>query len=221
MEKKAIVLFSGGQDSTTCLFWAFKQFDKVIAISFDYGQRHSIELEQAKKITQILEIEHHILSAPALNEIGKTALTDNQDIKTSEKNQLPNTFVPGRNLVFLSLAAGWGYLNEVFDIVTGVCQTDYSGYPDCRNTFIQSAELTLQLALDQSKIKIHTPLMFLNKAQIWKIAQDLEALNFVIENTHSCYIGERTQKHAWGYGCGACPACELRKKGFEEAFGFL
>ncbi len=219
--KKAIVLFSGGQDSTTCLFWALKHFDEVIAISFDYGQRHSVELKQAKKITQILEIEHHILSAPALNEIGKTALTDNQEIKNSEKTQLPNTFVPGRNLIFLSLAAGWGYLNDVFNIVTGVCQTDYSGYPDCRYTFIQSAEMTLQLALDQPKIKIHTPLMFLNKAQIWKVSQDLGALDFIIENTHTCYKGERSQKHVWGYGCGTCPACELRKKGFEEAFGYL
>lgn len=220
MKKKAIVLFSGGQDSTTCLFWAFKHFEQIIAISFDYGQRHSIELEQAKKITEILEIEHHILTAPALHEIGKTALTSQQEIIISEKTHLPNTFVPGRNLIFLTLAAGWGYLQEVFDIVTGVCQTDYSGYPDCRYTFIQSAELTLQLALDQSKIKIHTPLMFLNKAQIWKISQELGALDFIIENTHTCYKGERKHKYAWGYGCGECPACELRKKGFEEAFGY-
>lgn len=220
MEKKAIVLFSGGQDSTTCLFWAFKHFDKVIAISFDYGQRHSIELAQAQKITQILEVEHHIFTAPALNEIGKTALTSNQEIQVNEKNQLPNTFVPARNLVFLSLAAGWGYLHDVFDIVTGVCQTDYSGYPDCRFSFIQSTQTTLQLALDQPQIQIHTPLMFLNKAQIWKISQDLGALEFIVENTHTCYKGERTIKHTWGYGCGECPACELRKKGFEEAFGY-
>lgn len=220
MKKKAIVLFSGGQDSTTCLFWAFKYFDKVIAISFDYGQRHSIELKQAQKITQILEIEHHIFTAPALNEIGKTALTSNQEIKVNEKNQLPNTFVPGRNLVFLSLAAGWGYLHDILDIVTGVCQTDYSGYPDCRFSFVQSAQTTLQLALDQPQIQIHTPLMFLNKAQIWKISQDLGALEFIVENTHTCYKGERTIKHVWGYGCGECPACELRKKGFEEAFGY-
>ncbi|GIV44179.1 MAG: 7-cyano-7-deazaguanine synthase [Bacteroidia bacterium] len=221
MEKKAIVLFSGGQDSTTCLFWAFKNFDKVIAISFDYGQRHSIELEQTKKITKILEIEHHIFTAPALKEIGKTALTAPQEITISETTHLPNTFVPGRNLVFLSLAAGWGYLNNVYDLVTGVCQTDYSGYPDCRYNFIQAAEWTLQLALDCPSIKIHTPLMFLSKAQIWKISQELGALDFILENTHTCYKGERNVKHAWGYGCGECPACELRKKGFEEAFGYV
>lgn len=221
MEKKAIVLFSGGQDSTTCLFWALKNFGKVIAISLDYGQRHSVELTQAKKIAKTLDIEHHIFTAPALNEIGETALTAQQEITISEKTQLPSTFVPGRNLVFLSLAAGWGYLNNVYDIVTGVCQTDYSGYPDCRYDFIQSAELTLQLALDCSQIKIHTPLMFLSKAQIWKTSQELGALDFVVENTHTCYKGERNFKHAWGYGCGECPACELRKKGFKEAFGYV
>ncbi len=221
MQTKAIVLFSGGQDSTTCLFWALKHFDKVVTISFDYGQRHAIELIQAQKITQLLEIEHHIFSAPALKQIGVTALTSNQEISFSEKTQLPNTFVPARNLIFLSLAAGWGYLNHFHHIVTGVCQTDYSGYPDCRYSFIQSAEQTLQLALDAPSLKIHTPLMFLNKTQIWKIAQDLEALDFIIEHTHTCYKGERNLKHPWGYGCGKCPACELRKKGFEEAFGYV
>ncbi|MCX8176484.1 MAG: 7-cyano-7-deazaguanine synthase QueC [Candidatus Bathyarchaeota archaeon] len=220
MNKKAIVLFSGGQDSTTCLFWSFKHFEQVIAISFDYGQRHAIELQQAQKITQILEIEHHILTAPALKEIGKTALTSFDEIQIAEKTQLPNTFVPGRNLIFLGLAAGWGYLHEVYNLVTGVCQTDYSGYPDCRYTFIQSAEQTLQLALDLPHLKIHTPLMFLNKAQIWKVSHELGALDFIVENTHTCYKGERKLKHAWGYGCGECPACELRKKGFEEAFGY-
>lgn len=221
MQKKAIVLFSGGQDSTICLFWALKHFDTTIAISFDYEQRHSIELKQAQKITQILEIEHHVLTAPALKEIGTTALTEIKEITFSPITHLPNTFVPGRNLVFLTLAAGWGYLHEIYDIITGVCQTDYSGYPDCRYNFIQSAESTLQLALDQPKIKIHTPLMFLNKAQIWKIAQDLGALDFIVEYTHTCYKGERKLKHSWGYGCGECPACELRKKGFEEAFGYF
>ncbi len=221
MKKKAILLFSGGQDSTTCLFWGIRHFEQVIAISFDYGQRHSIELEQAQKITQILEIEHHIFITPAIYQIGKTALTSNQEITIEPSTKLPNTFVPGRNLIFLSLAAGYGYLNEIDDIITGVCQTDFSGYPDCRYQFIQSAELTLQLALDKPNLKIHTPLMFLNKAQIWKVAHELGALDFVVENTHTCYKGERSIKHVWGYGCGKCPACELRKKGFEEAFGYV
>jgi len=168
-----------------------------------------------------LEIEHHLFSAPALNEIGKTALTSDENISFSYENQLPNTFVPGRNLVFLSLAAGWGYLNHYHEIVTGVCQTDYSGYPDCRYLFIQSAEQTIQLALNLPQLKIHTPLMFLNKSQIWKIAQELGALDFVVEYTHTCYKGTRNFRYPWGYGCNDCPACELRKKGFEEAFGYV
>jgi 7-cyano-7-deazaguanine synthase len=216
---KAIVLLSGGQDSTTCLFWALKRFSKVVAISFDYGQRHSIELQQAKKITQILEIEHHIFTAPALHEIGTTALTSSVNISVNQNTGLPNTFVPGRNLVFLTIAAGWGYLNDYHDIVTGVCQVDFSGYPDCRFDFIQSAEKTLQLALELPSLKIHTPLMFLSKSEIWKLSQDLDALDFIIEHTHTCYYGNREIKHAWGYGCGICPACELRKKGFEDALG--
>ncbi len=218
--RKAVVLFSGGQDSTTLLFWAKKHFDQVIAFTIAYGQRHEIELTQAKKIAQIAEVEHVIIPMNFFHYLAPNALT-HETIPVEKglpsSGTLPNTFVPGRNLFFLTAAAAFAYHKNIHDLVGGMCQTDYSGYPDCREPFIQSAEKTLSLAMD-FPFKIHTPLMYLTKAQTWQMAKALGCLEIVIEYSHTCYQGERTKRHPWGYGCGECPACLLRKRGFEEAF---
>lgn len=214
--QKAVVLFSGGQDSTTCLVWALKHFDTVTAISFAYKQRHAIELKQALAITKQLNVYHLVFDLPSLNPLTNNALIQDIPIQVHE-DALPNTFVPGRNLLFLTLAATWAYTNNYPNIVLGVSEADYSGYPDCREPFAQSAEQTLSLAMD-FRFTIHTPLIHLNKAQIWLMAKELGALEMIINDTHTCYMGVREILHPWGYGCSVCPACVLRKNGYYIAF---
>ena len=223
----ALVLFSGGQDSTVCLAWALSRYDHVETIGFNYGQRHQVELTCRPTILQALALQFphwqsrlgpdHLLDLSLLGQISDTALTDSRAIEM-QSNGLPNTFVPGRNLLFFNLAAAVAYRRGIRVLVGGMCETDYSGYPDCRDNTLKSQQVTLSLGLD-IPITIETPLMFLNKAQTWHLAERLgqsELLEIIIEHTHTCYHGDRTQRHIWGYGCGVCPACELRQKGYEQ-----
>lgn len=215
--KKALVLLSGGQDSSTCLFWAKQNFDKVTAIGFDYGQRHKQELEQAKQITQLANIEYEIFNIKGL--LGGSSLTDlSQSISKNHKKNpnLPSTFTAGRNMLFLTITASYAYENDIYDLVTGVCQTDYSGYPDCRRIFIESMETSLGLALEKD-IRIHTPLMYLTKAETWKLAKELGCLDIVKDMTLTDYNGNMEKKNDWGYGELDNPASILRAKGYEEA----
>lgn len=208
--EKAVVVFSGGQDSTTCLFWALGQFSEVEAVTFDYNQRHRTEIECAKEITKELGIKHHILDMSLLNQLAPNALTRNDiEVKDGENGELPSTFVPGRNLLFMSFAGVLASQVGARHIVTGVCETDFSGYPDCRDIFIKSLNVTLNLSMDENFV-IHTPLMWLNKAETWKLADDLGAFQFVRTKTLTCYNGIIAD------GCGVCPACLLRKKGLDE-----
>lgn len=207
--KKAIVLFSGGQDSTTCLAWALKKFDEVVALTIDYGQRHRAEIDQAKIIAKKTGVQHEVFKIDVFSKLSKNALTDRQlEILPGGDGQLPSTFVPGRNLIFLSIACMKAYQLGVKDIATGVCQTDYSGYPDCRNKFIESFQRTVRLAMDTG-FTIHTPLMWLTKAETVKLMDDLGYLD-LLQYSHTCYRGLRP-------ACRTCPACELRLKGFREA----
>lgn len=204
---KAIVLHSGGQDSTTCLAWAMKKFDHIETISFDYGQRHKVELQAAKRIAKKLNLKHTIIKTDIFRQLGRNALT--HDVKiTIGKNKLPSTFVPGRNIFFLTIAAAYAYANSITDIVTGVCQTDYSGYPDCRDATIKSLQKTLSLGMEKP-FKIHTPLMFLTKAQTIHMIEELGYYD-LLQYTHTCYEGKTPP-------CKHCPACKLRAKGFKEA----
>ncbi len=211
MKDTAIVVFSGGQDSTTCLYWALKNFAVVETISFDYGQKHKIELEQASTIAGQLKVKHTILDLGLLNQLAPNALTrDNIDVeKYGEKRDLPNTFVDGRNMLFLTFTAVLAKQRGIRHIVTGVSQTDFSGYPDCRNVFIKSLNVTLDLAMDY-QFEIHTPLMWLSKAQTWELADQLGCFEEILHNTVTCYNG------IIGAGCGECPACVLRARGLEE-----
>lgn len=209
-----LLLFSGGQDSTTCLYWAKKHFSCVEALFFHYEQRHRIEYESAVRIAGQENIPLHELHVPAFKEIGGTAMIDAVQIKQGADN-LPNTFVPGRNIVFLSLAASLAYKRGIHDLVTGVSDTDYSGYPDCHSDFIAAMEKSLNRGLDYT-LRIHAPLQKLDKAGIWALSDELGVLNTIVEHTHTCYLGERGERHEWGYGCGKCPACILRKKGYES-----
>ncbi|MEH7885773.1 7-cyano-7-deazaguanine synthase QueC [Bacillus sp. JJ1609] len=208
--EKAVVVFSGGQDSTTCLFWAKEQFAEVEAVTFDYNQRHRTEIECAKEITKELGIKHHILDMSLLNQLAPNALTRSDiEVKDGENGELPSTFVPGRNLLFMSFAGVLASQVGARHIVTGVCETDFSGYPDCRDIFIKSLNVTLNLSMDENFV-IHTPLMWLNKAETWKLADELGAFDFVRTKTLTCYNGIIAD------GCGVCPACLLRKKGLDE-----
>ena len=207
--KKAIVVFSGGQDSTTCLFWAMKRFDQVEAVTFNYGQRHSLELECAAQIAKEQQIKHHVLDMSLLSQLAPNALT-RQEIAIEEKEgQLPTTFVDGRNLLFLSFAAVLAKQIGAQHIVTGVCETDFSGYPDCRDVFIKSLNVTLNLAMDYPFV-IDTPLMWLNKAETWALSDELGAFDYVREKTLTCYNGVIAD------GCGECPSCRLRANGLQE-----
>lgn len=221
----ALVLFSGGQDSATCLAWALERFSRVETLGFDYGQRHRVELEVRKQFIDGLRGqfpkwserlgEDHLLDMSVLGEVSDTALTRDVAISMQE-NGLPNTFVPGRNLVFVTFAAALAYRRGVKHLVTGVCETDYSGYPDCRDDTLKALQVALNLGME-SRFVVHTPLMWMDKAATWRLAEDLggHALVALIrDETHTCYAGDREHKHAWGYGCGACPACELRAQGY-------
>lgn len=209
-DEKAVVVFSGGQDSTTCLFWAKQQFKEVVAVTFDYNQRHRLEIDCARQIASELGVEHHILDMSLLNQLAPNALTrDDIAVREGENGELPSTFVPGRNLLFLSFAGVLASQIGAKHIITGVCETDFSGYPDCRDMFIKSLNVTLNLSMDASFV-IHTPLMWINKAETWKLADDLEALEFVRTKTLTCYNGVIAD------GCGECPACKLRQTGLDE-----
>ena len=225
-DNSAMVLFSGGQDSTTCLAWALERFDSVETIGFDYGQRHHIELECRHPIlSEVKDLkgnweeklgEDHVLDLGVLGEISDTALTKSMGIQISEQG-LPNTFVPGRNILFLTLAAAVAYRRGIKHIVTGVCETDYSGYPDCRDDTIKAMQLALNLGME-ARFVLHTPLMWLDKAATWEMAKEVGGdllVDLVREHTHTCYNGERLNLHEWGYGCGTCPACEIRSKGYD------
>lgn len=207
---KAIVVFSGGQDSTTCLFWALKHYDEVEAVTFYYKQRHSDEVEVAKRIAKDVGIKHKVIDVSIINDLTQNALTDgDMNIELDEETGLPNTFVPGRNVLFLTLASITAYQTKADAIVTGVCETDYSGYPDCRNEFVTALNGALNLGLDKN-INIETPLMWLDKAETWEMAHDLGQLEYIVNNTLTCYNG------IIGQGCGECPACKLRRNGLEE-----
>lgn len=210
VNEDALVVFSGGQDSTTCLFWAKKHFRKVYAITFIYGQKHVREVELARAITQKADVEINVMNVPLIGSLGSNSLTDNSIEMDSEKpsDSYPNTFVPGRNLFFLSIAAVYAREKGIRHIITGVSQTDYSGYPDCRDAFIKSLNVTLNLAMDDQFI-LHTPLMWLDKAQTWELADQLGVLDLVRNETLTCYNGIP------GDGCGHCPACTLRRQGLE------
>lgn len=212
MNNRALVVFSGGQDSTTCLFWALEKFEHVEAVTFDYGQRHKLEIECAAEIAKDLGVKHHILDMQLLSQLAPNSLT-RMDIVVDEAipdgEKTPNTLVEGRNMLFLTFAAVLAKVNGMDNIVTGVCETDFSGYPDCRDVFIKSLNTTLNLAMDYS-FQIHTPLMWLTKAQTWELADKLGRLNYVREKTLTCYNGIK------GDGCGHCPACKLRQRGLDE-----
>ena len=223
----ALVLFSGGQDSATCLAWALDRFTRVETIGFDYGQRHAIELSCRERLLDGFKAlradwaqklgESHTLKIPTLSEISDTALTRDVAIEMGADG-LPNTFVPGRNLVFLTFAAALAYRRGITDIVGGMCETDYSGYPDCRDETIRALNAALNLGMAKP-FQLHTPLMWLDKAATWKLAHDLGGeglVDLIREHSHTCYLGERGARHDWGYGCGECPACSLRAKGWRE-----
>ena len=225
--RTALVLFSGGQDSTTCLAQALTQFERVETLGFDYGQRHQVEMQVRHQVREALVAAFpawaprlgadHVLSLDVLKQIGGSSLTDEVAFAMQEDG-LPNTFVPGRNLLFLTLAGALAYRRGLTVLVTGVCETDYSGYPDCRDDTMKAQQLALNLGLAQ-RLRIDTPLMWLTKAQTWQLAHDLGGpalVELIRTETHTCYQGERSHLHDWGYGCGQCPACELRAKGWWE-----
>ena len=221
----ALVLFSGGQDSTVCLAWALDRFARVETVGFDYGQRHAVELDCRGTVRERLCAENpgwaprlgddHTVDLKGLAAISDTALTRDAEIRMTADG-LPNTFVPGRNLIFLAYAAALAYRRGSTHIIGGMCETDYSGYPDCRDDAIKAMQLALNLGMDR-RFVLHTPLMWLDKAETWAMAERLGGaalVALVVEETHTCYLGDRTHRHAWGYGCGTCPACELRSAGW-------
>jgi 7-cyano-7-deazaguanine synthase len=223
-DRSALVLFSGGQDSTVCLAWALDRFEHVETVGFDYGQRHAVELAQRSIVRDALASRADwrrrlgpdtAIALPELGRLSETALTRERAI-AFEHTGLPNTFVPGRNLLFLTYAAALAYRRGIPTLVGGMCETDYSGYPDCRQATITAMGEALALGLDYP-VKIETPLMFVDKAGTWAMAERLggeEMIKIVIEHSHTCYLGDRMSRHPWGYGCGSCPACDLRAKGF-------
>lgn len=226
MNSHALVLFSGGQDSTTCLAWALERYQNVETVGFSYGQRHVVELECRQRVLEQMRSGFprwgarlggdHMLDLALLGQISDTALTQDKAI-AFQKSGLPNTFVPGRNLLFFTFAAALAYRRGLEVLVGGMCETDYSGYPDCRDNTLKALQVALSLGLDCPMV-VETPLMWIDKANTWRMARSLGGEAFVEliqEHTHTCYMGDRTIRHSWGYGCGKCPACELRRKGYE------
>lgn len=223
--EKALVLFSGGQDSTTCLAWALERFAAVETIGFFYGQRHAVEMDVRPKIRASLAAQFprwrdrlgtdHVLNLDLLREIGGTAMTEDRAIAMGAGG-LPNTFVPGRNILFLSAAAALAFRRDARHLVGGMCETDYSGYPDCRDDTIKALQVALNLGMDR-RFVLHTPLMWIDKAATFALAETLGGkalVDLILEETVTCYLGDRTHRHDWGYGCGTCPACDLRAKGY-------
>lgn len=226
-EETALVLFSGGQDSTVCLAWALERFARVETIGFGYGQRHAVELDMRPRLRERLAAmrkewagrlgEDHLIKLDALGAISDTALTRDMTIEMGQGG-LPTTFVPGRNLIFLTFAGAVAYRRSAKHLVGGMCETDYSGYPDCRDDTMKAMQLALGLGMDR-RFVVHTPLMWIDKAGTFALAKDIGGqalLDLVIEETHSCYRGDRSHRHDWGYGCGECPACRLRAEGFAK-----
>lgn len=215
IDDKVLVVFSGGQDSTTCLFWAKREFKEVYAVSYRYGQKHEIEVELARKIAEKAGVPFEEMSIPLVGQLGHNSLTDvtmEMDQEVPEKG-LPNTFVPGRNMFFLSIAAVYARERGIRHLVTGVSQTDYSGYPDCRDAFIKSLNVTLNLAMDYQFV-LHTPLMWIDKAQTWELSDQLGVLDLVRNETLTCYNGIQ------GDGCGHCPSCKLRNEGLKKYLSY-
>ncbi|RUP29701.1 MAG: 7-cyano-7-deazaguanine synthase QueC [Curvibacter sp.] len=230
MHKSALVLFSGGQDSTTCLAHALSRYERVETVAFDYRQRHSVELDARLAVLEAMRQqfpdwaaklgEDHLLDLAVLGQVSETSLTRDMAFKM-EQGGLPNTFVPGRNLLFLTLAAALAYRRGLEVIVTGVCETDYSGYPDCRDDTMKAMQLALSLGMDR-RLLIETPLMWIDKAETWALAERLGGpalVDLIVEHSHTCYLGDREHRHAWGWGCGSCPACELRARGYQRYRG--
>jgi 7-cyano-7-deazaguanine synthase len=226
-DEAALVLFSGGQDSTVCLAWALQRFASVETLGFAYGQRHAVELNVRPVIRDALRAldpqwaarlgEDHVIDLAALGQISDTALTRDVAIEMADSG-LPTTFVPGRNLAFLTFAAALAYRRGARHLVAGMCETDYSGYPDCRDDTIKAMQVALTLGMDR-RFVIHTPLMWIDKAATFALAREIGGdglVETVVEHTHSCYLGDRSQRHDWGYGCGGCPACELRAAGYAK-----
>jgi 7-cyano-7-deazaguanine synthase len=234
MHTSALVLFSGGQDSTTCLAYALSKYAHVETVAFDYRQRHHVELSQRLHVIEALRAQFpewaqrlgddHLLDVAVLGEVSETSLTRDTAM-AMQANGLPNSFVPGRNLLFLTLAAALAYRRGLDVLVTGVCETDFSGYPDCRDDTMKAMQIALSLGMDK-RFLIETPLMWIDKAATWKLAHALgeqsgvtdggtALVDLIVEHTHTCYLGERTQRHVCGYGCGTCPACALRAKGYD------
>lgn len=234
MQRNALVLFSGGQDSTTCLAHALTRYARVETLAFDYRQRHAVELQARVQVLQAIRTqfpawapklgEDHLLDLAVLGQVSETSLTRDMAFRM-ESSGLPNTFVPGRNLLFLTLAAALAYRRDLDVIVTGVCETDFSGYPDCRDDTMKAMQIALSLGMDR-RLLIETPLMWIDKAETWQLAHTLgesaqagggqTMIDLMVEHTHTCYLGDRTHRHDWGYGCGTCPACELRAKGWRQ-----
>ncbi len=225
MHHKALVLFSGGQDSTTCLAWALNRYREVETIGFDYGQRHAVELDVRPRVMSGLRArfphwgrhlgEDHFVTMRELGQLSDTALTEAAEIRLTAKG-LPNTFVPGRNLLFFTYAAAIAYRRNLQVLIGGMCETDYSGYPDCRDDTLKAMQIALSLGMDQ-RFTIETPLMWLDKAQTWQLAHELggdDLVDLIRTETHTCYVGDRSTRHDWGVGCGQCPACELRAAGW-------
>jgi 7-cyano-7-deazaguanine synthase len=227
LSDSAIVLFSGGQDSTVCLAWALERFARVETVGFDYGQRHAVELEVRPRIRAALAAlsgmwktrlgDDHLVRIDALSAISDTALTRDVAIEIAESG-LPTTFVPGRNLVFFSFAGALAYRRGVKHLVAGMCETDFSGYPDCRDDTVKAMQLALTLGMDR-RFVIHTPLMWIDKAGTFALAQEIGGkalIELLLAETHTCYLGDREHRHVWGFGCGTCPACRLRADGYAK-----
>ncbi|MEP6607766.1 MAG: 7-cyano-7-deazaguanine synthase QueC [Burkholderiaceae bacterium] len=227
MPAKALVLFSGGQDSTTCLAWALNRYEQVETIGFDYGQRHVVELMMRPRILELIRTrfpnwanrlgDDRVVTMRELAHLSDTALTQAAEIRMTAQG-LPNTFVPGRNLLFFVYAAAVAYRRDVRVLVGGMCETDYSGYPDCRDDTLKAMQVALTLGMDQ-RFTIEAPLMWLSKAQTWRLAEDLGGaplIDLIRDETHTCYLGDRTKRHPWGLGCAQCPACELRAAGWAD-----
>ena len=226
----ALVLFSGGQDSTTCLAWALEHYSRVETIGFDYGQRHAVELTVRPIVIEKMRAQSaawndrlgpdHVIDLALIAAISDTAMTQDVEIVMQE-NGLPNTFVPGRNLLFMTVAATLAYRRGLTVLVGGMCETDFSGYPDCRDDAMKALQVTLNLGM-ASRFKVETPLMWLDKSQTWELAQQLGGaalIDLIRTDTHTCYLGQRGALHAWGYGCGTCPACALRARGYRQFIG--
>ena len=225
--QRALVLFSGGQDSATCLAWALEKFDEVETLGFNYGQNHHVELDVRLEFIESYRNDlfpnseklgnDHVLDLGVLGQISDTSLTKEKELEFNESG-IPNTFVPARNLLFSTFAAAIAYRRSIKHIVLGVCETDYSGYPDCRDDTVKALQVALNLGMD-TRLVLHTPLMWLDKSATWQLAQDLgqgRLVDLIKQQTHTCYEGDRSVFNEWGYGCGSCPACELRMDGWNK-----